>query len=115
MKITKEEIKKVNKKLADGFVMEPLTEFKEPMDEVSHEMAFGLAQMYAINGCRFFIINEINRAIKASVMNSDTVSSMMFYKCRALAFQELLLTGKRMYNNMERLRKNAERETPNTA
>lgn len=60
-KISKEDMKKVNARLAkaDKF-LDPI-EFKEPLDAVSHEMAFGLAQMYAVKGFRDYMLNEYHR------------------------------------------------------
>lgn len=108
--ITKQEIQKVNKRLSK--FLDPI-EFKEPMPTESHEMAFGLAQMYAVKGFRDYMENEILRTIKASVLGSETMSEVLYFKARALVFKELLSSAKKAYLNMEALSQKAKNQRPN--
>lgn len=101
-KVTKEDMKKINKRLAKTSFLDPI-EFTEPMNEQSHEMAFGLAQIYAVKGFRDYMIAEYHRSIKASAMNSESISEVLYFKARATTYKELLIAGKKAFENMNRL------------
>lgn len=102
-KVTKQDMQKVNKRLSKtSKFLEPI-EFKEPMDPISHEMAFGLAQIYAVRGFREYMINEYHRTIKASALNSESISEVLYYKARAMVMKELLTASKKAFENMDRL------------
>lgn len=101
-KVTKEDMKKINKRLAKNSFLDPI-EFTEPMNEQSHEMAFGLAQIYAVKGFRDYMTAEYHRTIKTSALGSESISEVLYFKARAITYKELLTAAKKAFENMNRL------------
>jgi len=85
--------------------MEPLTEYTEPMPELSHEMRFAQAQMYAMEGYRKYLINEINRAIKNAALASDSELIGAIFKGRIITLRELLRKAEQSFKELEKIKK----------
>ena len=97
--------KDLNNLLKEVLGMEPLTEYTEPMPELSHEMRFAQAQMYAMEGYRKYLINEINRAIKNAALASDSELIGAIFKGRIITLRELLRKAEQSFKELEKIKK----------
>lgn len=98
------EIKQLNKVLSELSDIEPLVEFSEPMNEISHEMNYALAQMFASKGFRNYLEMAINSQIK-SLLKTETTNDIFFIKGRILTLKELLIISKRAFENVSKVEK----------
>lgn len=76
-------------------------------------MNFGLARMYADEGFRKFMTNQINMEMKKSAMRTVTLVDVAFAKARILTLQEILAKGKVAFDEVSKLRKLQEDENEN--
>lgn len=104
------EIFEFNKFLREVLLMEPLTDFEEPKGELDHEMKEGLAQAYAIRGFRKYLERAVNVSIHNAAMSSGNEEIRGVFKGRALSLKELLLKGKRAFEQYEKLNKKGAKE-----
>jgi hypothetical protein len=96
-------IHNLNVLLADCLDFDPLTGFQEPDTQLASSMNYGLAQVYANEGLRLYIQNEINRALKATATRSLTLVDMAAGKSRALTLKELLVKGKQAFEELQEI------------
>lgn len=97
-------IEKINKAFSLLMDMEPLIEFKESGNDLDSEMRYGLAQMYANQGFRKYLIANLNQSIKTAALRSESLVDMAFGKSRALTLKELLVKSKEAYENLEQFK-----------
>lgn len=97
-------IKKINEVVAYLDGIEPLIEFKEPMNEISHEMNYALAQMFANKGYRSYLENNLNAQIK-SLMRAETTNDIFYLKGRIITLKELLIVAKRAFEKISEIDK----------
>lgn len=98
-------ITKLNAALEEMHMPE-LQTFQEPMPEADHDMAFGLAEMYANAGFRRYLQNQLNRAMK-DVLRINTLEEIFFAKARVLTLRELLAKSRDQFMLLESKRKAA--------
>ena len=82
-----------------------MTEFREPKNEQTARMNYGLAQVYANEGFREYIQHEIDVALKATATRSITLVDMAAGKARALTLKELLIKGKHAFEELQKINK----------
>lgn len=95
---------KINELLKDLMAIEPLIEFEEPMSEPSHEMKYALAQMYANEGFRKYLINTWRIQINNAVMVAEDEVHAAFLKGRAVTIKELLGKAKGAFDSLEKVK-----------
>ncbi len=98
-------IQELNSTLKDILDTEPLLEFEETTDDLSHEQMYGLAQMYANKGFREYLINNINILTKSVALKSANMNDIFFGKARILTLKEILIKSKRAFESYDKGRK----------
>ncbi len=98
-----EKIKNLNTALLMTLDMEPLTEFREPRNETTSRMLYGLAQVYSNEGFREYIQHEIDMAMKATATRSVNLVDIAAGKARALTLKELLAKGRNAFTELQRI------------
>lgn len=103
-KLTEEQkMDQINEAIKLLDVIEPLGGFAEPITEALAEQNFGLARMYSDAGYRKYLINEHNKAMKNVALRSATAVDIAFGKARILTLKELLVKGKRAFEEVQRI------------
>jgi hypothetical protein len=97
------DMEEINKLIEELTNMPPLTEYKEPMNDINHAMNYGLAQMYGNKGFREYMQNQINIATKASALKSKDIEDVNFGKGRILTLKELLVKARRAFETFEKI------------
>lgn len=99
-----EKIQRLNELLESSLNIKPLSEFSEN-GQVTHEMNYALAQMFAMKGFRDYLVLEMNKAIKGSALRSVSLVDMAYGKARALTLKEILIKAKNAFETLERVKK----------
>lgn len=96
--------KDINDVLRQVLGIEPIIEYVEPMPEVTQEMRHGQAQIYANDGFRKYMLNEINRAVKNAALFADNEIQGAMMKGRLITLKELLGKSERSFHELEKFK-----------
>jgi hypothetical protein len=98
------EIRQLNDALQTVMGLEPLTEIQPEANANSAGMNYGLAQVYANEGFREYMNMEINRQM-VSTLTAETLVGLAERKARVLTLRELLVRGKRAFDELQKIQK----------
>lgn len=97
-----EKVSKINEALRLLMNLEPIVLMGDPKP-ADREMLYGLAQAYANEGFRRYLLNLYLTAVRDTALRSEGVIDQAFGKARILTLKELLVQGKKSYDDLQRI------------
>ena len=99
-----ERLKKLNEAMqciVEG--LGPIIDLSAPIEHANHEVYHALAQFYASEPLRKFLINKYKQTLQETAIGATDTNGLMGGKMRAAVILEILTAAKHAYSNVQKL------------